>query len=407
MSNLDNIIRGHKANLSNAQTSVESKIHSKAVIDQAEKEGEIEIQEKEKGRVVAGLKGTLHNANTSAEAKAHAEEKLASMDMGETQEVAVKDPGHVVAGLRAIYLSTDMGDPFSVAASAVSVVSLGIQVCQGLLSYYDDFKSFDDTINSLCQKIENLRATFEICEELLNTSGTTVSKAHTNVIKNMDACYLNHNKALNAISTIITGNPNQGNDIRTGVDRVDQTLTHTSSQISALQQQISASSLDVKALRGDVGLIHRHMEEHHDNLVKSYNSIDSHLQTTPNESVILTKIDELARQNMIILQSFAQYSDNSRFQAAALESSVKDIQLKLVQRPQVFKDTFDTLMEVEHHQQRNANVKGGHAAIVSPHTENWGEAAGRFHSHRKAKSISTTIACIVLGKHRPGSCVSG
>ena len=81
-----------------------------------------------------------------------------------------------------------MGDPFSVAASAVGVVALGIQICQGLLSYYDDFKSFDSTIDSLCQKIENLRATFEICEELLNTSGNAMSKGHSNVIKNMDAC---------------------------------------------------------------------------------------------------------------------------------------------------------------------------------------------------------------------------
>lgn len=81
-----------------------------------------------------------------------------------------------------------MGDPFSVAASAVGVVSLGIQICQGLLSYYDGFKSFDRTIDSTCQKIENLRATFEICRELLNTSGTTISKAHKNVVKNMDAC---------------------------------------------------------------------------------------------------------------------------------------------------------------------------------------------------------------------------
>lgn len=81
-----------------------------------------------------------------------------------------------------------MGDPFAVAASAVSVVSLGIQICQGLLSYYDDCKSFDSTVDSLCQKIENLRTTFEICEELLNASGTTISKAQVNVIKNMDAC---------------------------------------------------------------------------------------------------------------------------------------------------------------------------------------------------------------------------
>lgn len=52
-----------------------------------------------------------------------------------------------------------MADPFSVAASAISVASLGIQVCQGLLSYCVDYKSYDDTVGSLCRKIEGLQST--------------------------------------------------------------------------------------------------------------------------------------------------------------------------------------------------------------------------------------------------------
>lgn len=79
-----------------------------------------------------------------------------------------------------------MGDPFSAAASAFSVVSFGIQVCQGLLSYYDDCKSFDDTVVLLCQKISGLLTTLKICEDLLNSCGTS-SRAHTHVVDSIDA----------------------------------------------------------------------------------------------------------------------------------------------------------------------------------------------------------------------------
>lgn len=81
-----------------------------------------------------------------------------------------------------------MADPFSVAASAISVVSLGIQVCQGLLSYYGDYKSYDDTVGSLCRKIEGLRSTLEICEEALQKPGLTTSRASVNVTKSIGIC---------------------------------------------------------------------------------------------------------------------------------------------------------------------------------------------------------------------------
>lgn len=81
-----------------------------------------------------------------------------------------------------------MADPFSVAASAISVVSLGIQVCQGLLSYYSDYKSYDDTVGSLCTKIEGLQSTLEICEGALQKPGKPISNASANVTKSIGAC---------------------------------------------------------------------------------------------------------------------------------------------------------------------------------------------------------------------------
>jgi hypothetical protein len=46
-----------------------------------------------------------------------------------------------------------------VAGSAVGIASLGIQICQGLLSYYDAWKSFNSDISSTYQSIDDLSRT--------------------------------------------------------------------------------------------------------------------------------------------------------------------------------------------------------------------------------------------------------
>ena len=79
-----------------------------------------------------------------------------------------------------------MGDPFSTAAGAISFVSFGIQACQILLSYYDDCKSFSNTVTSLCQKVTELRTTLKICKEVLNRPRETFSTAHTHVLERIN-----------------------------------------------------------------------------------------------------------------------------------------------------------------------------------------------------------------------------
>ena len=54
-----------------------------------------------------------------------------------------------------------MGDPFSAAGTAVGIVSLGIQVCQGLISYYDKWKTFDADIAQIQDKLDGLKGTLE------------------------------------------------------------------------------------------------------------------------------------------------------------------------------------------------------------------------------------------------------
>jgi hypothetical protein len=55
-----------------------------------------------------------------------------------------------------------------VASSAVGIASLGIQVCQGLLSYYHSWKGYKADIATACQCVGDLRQTFELLEGTLH-----------------------------------------------------------------------------------------------------------------------------------------------------------------------------------------------------------------------------------------------
>jgi hypothetical protein len=54
-----------------------------------------------------------------------------------------------------------------VAGSAVGIASLGIQACQGLLSYYDAWKSYDSDISSTYDAITDLSKTLTILKTTL------------------------------------------------------------------------------------------------------------------------------------------------------------------------------------------------------------------------------------------------
>ena len=57
-----------------------------------------------------------------------------------------------------------------VASSAVGIVSLGVQVCQGLLSYYDGWKSFSSDISSTYNSIDDLSRTLALLKALLDNN---------------------------------------------------------------------------------------------------------------------------------------------------------------------------------------------------------------------------------------------
>ncbi len=55
---------------------------------------------------------------------------------------------------------TTMTDPFSAAGTAIGVVSLGLQVCHGVIQFYDAWRSQDADVRSTCDLISSLEAMF-------------------------------------------------------------------------------------------------------------------------------------------------------------------------------------------------------------------------------------------------------
>lgn len=60
-----------------------------------------------------------------------------------------------------------MGDPFSVAGSAVGVISHGLTVCQGLLAYYGPFKAFDEQNHDISTRLRRSKSTLKALQDVL------------------------------------------------------------------------------------------------------------------------------------------------------------------------------------------------------------------------------------------------
>ena len=61
-----------------------------------------------------------------------------------------------------------MGDPASIAGTAVGVVSLGLQVSQGLIEYYGQWKDFDADVTAMYASVEQLERGFRLVRENLS-----------------------------------------------------------------------------------------------------------------------------------------------------------------------------------------------------------------------------------------------
>lgn len=77
-----------------------------------------------------------------------------------------------------------MSDPFSVAGSAVGIVSLGLAVCQGIIGYYNAYKGQEDEVDEMLEKTSRLASILKLLKPHLDRHKV----AHPQTIDQLMSC---------------------------------------------------------------------------------------------------------------------------------------------------------------------------------------------------------------------------
>jgi hypothetical protein len=80
-----------------------------------------------------------------------------------------------------------MSEAFGVASSAVGVISLGIQIAQGILWYYGAWQGQDDDVLRICASLDNLKGTLDVLLKAINPPAVFSKNVKENVEKSINA----------------------------------------------------------------------------------------------------------------------------------------------------------------------------------------------------------------------------
>ena len=81
-----------------------------------------------------------------------------------------------------------MTDPISIAGGALGAISLSIQVCQGLVSYYDSWKSYEETLFHNDIRLAELEISLEMLKNSLTKLDPANDVATQHVNKTIMSC---------------------------------------------------------------------------------------------------------------------------------------------------------------------------------------------------------------------------
>lgn len=81
-----------------------------------------------------------------------------------------------------------MTDPFSVATGALGVVSLGLTVCEGLISYYSAFKGQNQYLDDLTRRTEGLKGCLSVLLQGLPSWRASVPNAARQIESSVNDC---------------------------------------------------------------------------------------------------------------------------------------------------------------------------------------------------------------------------
>jgi hypothetical protein len=82
-----------------------------------------------------------------------------------------------------------MAEALGVAGSVVGIVSLGIQLTQGLLKYYGSWKDQDNVVAEMCTSLDNLSGSLTVLEKTLQPPARFYKSVKDSVEKNINAIY--------------------------------------------------------------------------------------------------------------------------------------------------------------------------------------------------------------------------
>jgi hypothetical protein len=89
----------------------------------------------------------------------------------------------------------------AVAGSAVGIISLGIQACQGLLQYYGSWKDAPKGVTQMCKSVQNLEETLKVLKATIKDKGVA-TQAETGVHNSIDACTVGINELQAELTTL-------------------------------------------------------------------------------------------------------------------------------------------------------------------------------------------------------------
>lgn len=296
-----------------------------------------------------------------------------------------------------------MPDPFSVAGSAVGVVSVAIQVCQGLLSYYKAWRSYNTQVNHVCKKIDGLNATLEnlqlsleklgtnapatrnvsrsiaSCEDGVKALGTTLEKlsaikapqgvrekAHNYSLQTMFPLKQDTLQSMNAIVTDLQNNLNSALQalelyVNSASGRVSGGKLIEHRDILASQGHVLASIKSISSSTdGEVRDIQRRLDtidghstraiialpnisQQMDKMTVNTENITGNLEKISErvETTITHKLDEYGRRSFGIIQKLEESSMHSNAELERIDLVIKELQMGLIRKPGLFRSVYD------------------------------------------------------------------
>ncbi|KAH7140299.1 hypothetical protein B0J13DRAFT_557494 [Dactylonectria estremocensis] len=261
-----------------------------------------------------------------------------------------------------------MADPISLVGTAVGVISLGIQVCQGLYSYVDSVRGRHKDLDAASSHIQHLIRVFQSLQSLIprlealpNLDATTTNTLQSCINQSDEGI-----KELQELFNSLQDSPlqdvkgklkNAGRALTFGLRRVD--LSKMQHKVDSL---VTTTELALQIINSQLGV------SHNTELAELNTSIQPQLSAT---SQSLSHLEQKADESGARLQSIESRIETASIDIlAGLESTsqnTKSANFELASQNQVNFQTLQVLLTTQHQQTQSqlATMQAAHARELS------------------------------------------